>query len=288
MIEVSTTVIIIAAVFAFKQWTLAGIHQEIQFGILKSENSASMSLLDMVCDVVVELGSDMAIAGSSQAMGALLIRGSGTSFEGVPFGDLIPDPYERSKFVECMSASDRGPEVPVGTCRVHLSDSLNNPVGVDVFSVRVDTLDMECRYLLGLREFSDVIPAPPAFERAQRARYRRDPAREGTPPSCVSGDLGSREPPEAPAPEAPRQNVEILCYPGLLESRADIKCRDILSAMSQWNITPPRVFCCPFHAYVKEVQNIARHGLSQMPCIAEFPKSALWVLQCQQCASLHD
>jgi len=293
MIEVSTTVIIIAAVFAFKQWTLAGIHQEIQFGILKSENSASMSLLDMVCDVVVELSSDMKIVQDSRAMAALLMRSSGTSVAGRPFCDFLPDDADRRSLAECLSALGTGPEAAVGSCRVHLSDSLGNRVGAEIFHVRVTIHDDEYRYILGIREFSDAIPDFPPFQHAARRvpaqqHQQRGPARKGTPPAPAQASLQARDPPAALAIEAPARRADCRRFPSLVETRGDIPCKDIVFAMNHWNMRAPRTMCCPFHAYVADLKAMVRHTLSQLPCVAEFPDPVYWRLQCQSCGSIYD
>jgi len=291
MFEGCATMGVAIAAVAFKYWTVAGLRQEIRFGVLKSEASASMSLLDMLCDVVVELNSDMTIARSSPAMAAFLMLSPGKSIAGMHICDFVPDETERRSFKDRIFASRTWPKASVGpsvgTCRLRFSDSMSSPVNVEIFFVKVDLLNEDCRYMLGIREFSDEVAPMPTFPKAEgRPRRRRESARKGTPHTCELASLEATGPQEAPDPQATPPGGDGLRYPGLLPTMRSAKYKQLVELASCWNTTVPMMACCPFHAYIADVRKIARETGSGLPCIVEFPCSPLQGKQCQKCGVL--
>eukprot|EP00931_Biecheleriopsis_adriatica_P082144 TRINITY_DN5553_c0_g1_i4.p1 TRINITY_DN5553_c0_g1~~TRINITY_DN5553_c0_g1_i4.p1 ORF type:complete len:547 (+),score=60.04 TRINITY_DN5553_c0_g1_i4:55-1641(+) len=275
--EVGSSIILLLVVSGVKQWTLTTIHQEIDVSNLKLEKTGAMTLLDMVCDVVVELDKDLAIRRDSRRFAALLLRSSTRSIEGTPFAEFIASEEERDTVLSKLSATAVDSEAFVGTCRAKLLDSLRNPVDMEMFFVKVSLQDGGCHYLLGIREVVDAIPDMPTFQSESVRKQRQDLANRGTPSSLDSGSLESRE-----APEPPAAQKNSLRFPDLAATHLTAMASDVIMIMSEWNATVPRTFCCNFHAYCKTLHTIERQ-LLKLQCRPDFPPSAPTGSQCQHC-----
>eukprot|EP00931_Biecheleriopsis_adriatica_P082142 TRINITY_DN5553_c0_g1_i2.p1 TRINITY_DN5553_c0_g1~~TRINITY_DN5553_c0_g1_i2.p1 ORF type:complete len:547 (+),score=66.97 TRINITY_DN5553_c0_g1_i2:55-1641(+) len=275
--EVASSIVLLLVVSGVKQWTLTTIHQEIDVSNLKMEKTGAMTLLDMVCDVVVELDKDLAIRRDSRRFAALLLRSSTRSIEGTPFAEFIASEEERDTVLSKLSATAVDSEAFVGTCRAKLLDSLRNPVDMEMFFVKVSLQDGGCHYLLGIREVVDAIPDMPTFQSESVRKQRQDLANRGTPSSLDSGSLESRE-----APEPPAAQKNSLRFPDLAATHLTAMASDVIMIMSEWNATVPRTFCCNFHAYCKTLHTIERQ-LLKLQCRPDFPPSAPTGSQCQHC-----
>eukprot|EP00928_Gymnodinium_smaydae_P018767 TRINITY_DN17155_c0_g4_i2.p1 TRINITY_DN17155_c0_g4~~TRINITY_DN17155_c0_g4_i2.p1 ORF type:complete len:305 (-),score=30.97 TRINITY_DN17155_c0_g4_i2:735-1649(-) len=73
-----TTLVILATV-GFKRWAISSARQEIYISSLKIKNSASSSLLDLVCDIVVQIDSKLNITHDSRSFKAMLMKTGGSS-----------------------------------------------------------------------------------------------------------------------------------------------------------------------------------------------------------------
>eukprot|EP00930_Biecheleria_cincta_P089650 TRINITY_DN7899_c0_g2_i3.p1 TRINITY_DN7899_c0_g2~~TRINITY_DN7899_c0_g2_i3.p1 ORF type:complete len:569 (+),score=88.45 TRINITY_DN7899_c0_g2_i3:140-1708(+) len=278
--EASSSMVLILIVSAVKKWNLATIRQEIDVGNLKMEKTGAMSLLDMVCDVVLELTSDLAIRQDSRGFAALLLRSSAQSLEGSPFADFIASEEERDSVLTKLSATVVDSEASVGTCRAKLLDSLRNPVDVEMFFVKVSMHDGSCHYLLGIREITDAkMPEMPAFKSEYSIEKKRDLANKGTPCSLEHVSLEAREAPLTPVAVRTSQSCR---FSELAPTRLDAMAFKVMTAMAEWNATVPRAFCCSFHAYSRTLR-IVEKQLSQLKCIPDFPTPGPTGTQCQQC-----
>lgn len=306
MYELGMSACLVLAVLGFRHSTLNAVRQEINAMHLKIENSASMSLLDMVCDVVVELSNDLTMEHDSRELAALLMRSSGNPITSLPFCDFILNDSERENFRNKILATSS--DDSVGTCRVTLSDSLCNHVRVETFFVRVCiSEEQECRYLLGIREFSDEMPSMQSFEsRTARSKTTRRMERKGTPSSLeyvsleaghtspvAQGNLAdvisSKDTPGSPVTKGEQADVakskeksEQLHFAHLAATSLEAQSASMLLCMTQWNVKVPRTVCCSFHAYVMDAKAALRL-LSQRQCVTNFPLRPPSGLQCQEC-----
>lgn len=229
--EICANACILLLVAACKKWVLQTIHEEIDAGNLKIESSACKSLLDMVCDVILELGKDLTILHDSRAFAAMLMRSSGASVVGLQFCEFLAG--EQSE-VEAIRSQMLGAEVGsterVGTCRARLSDSMCNTFEVEIFFVRVPLNLEDERYVVGIRELSDAIPTMRSLnqelgdhEQGNMHGRRRRLSEKGTPPrseytslqieddgSEVSSSSSTQDSPATIGRESPLESREEL------------------------------------------------------------------------------
>eukprot|EP00441_Pelagodinium_beii_P035558 CAMPEP_0197642456 /NCGR_PEP_ID=MMETSP1338-20131121/16107_1 /TAXON_ID=43686 ORGANISM="Pelagodinium beii, Strain RCC1491" /NCGR_SAMPLE_ID=MMETSP1338 /ASSEMBLY_ACC=CAM_ASM_000754 /LENGTH=498 /DNA_ID=CAMNT_0043215575 /DNA_START=158 /DNA_END=1654 /DNA_ORIENTATION=+ len=265
------------SVSAMQQKTVARIQQELKVGNLKMENSASLSLLEMSCDVVLRLHMDLTLEHDSRQFAALLMRSSGVPMNGLRFADFMRGEDDLAVFEEKLSALGASSDQLVGSCRATLSDSLHNPVNVEMMFVKTSTHDdKDRRYLLGIREFGDVAPVMPA-PGSQPPKLRAAMAHKGTPPTLDRESFEER----APGSRAAAQTAK-LRFPEMVPTLPQAMSQEIIVAMIKWNIEVPRTTCCSFHAYVAQMKQRLQ-DCSKMKCNHSFP--AMWRqrLQCQQC-----
>eukprot|EP00928_Gymnodinium_smaydae_P040668 TRINITY_DN2755_c1_g3_i1.p1 TRINITY_DN2755_c1_g3~~TRINITY_DN2755_c1_g3_i1.p1 ORF type:complete len:609 (-),score=54.42 TRINITY_DN2755_c1_g3_i1:330-2156(-) len=149
------TIIVVAAV-GMKLSAMSSARQQMHICSLKTENSASFSLLDLVCDVVVKLDSKLNINHDSRTFKAMLMKTGGTTTEGVPFTHFITDDQERQNFERHLLTARTASESKVGTFRTTFTDSLRNRVNADIFFVHVQMDFDMTHFLLGIRECNEV------------------------------------------------------------------------------------------------------------------------------------
>eukprot|EP00930_Biecheleria_cincta_P088190 TRINITY_DN7741_c0_g1_i8.p1 TRINITY_DN7741_c0_g1~~TRINITY_DN7741_c0_g1_i8.p1 ORF type:complete len:433 (+),score=48.28 TRINITY_DN7741_c0_g1_i8:3-1301(+) len=293
--EVVSTAILLFAVAEVQRWSLTAIRQDIDVSNLKMENKACVSLLDMVCDVNVELSNNLSIMHDSRAFAALLMMSSGNSVENIPFCNFISVEDDRENFKSKLLAADAGIDAPVGTCRVSLSDSMRNPVNVEIFFVKVSTQDGDCRFLLGIREFSefsDLIPEIRSFHPQQKncrpfqPQHRKNTgalANRGTPSDSRHVSLETKELPLVLGASQKHRNLR---FPNMACTQLNAMCSDIMSQMGDWNIDASMTFCCTYHAYVSKLKEA--YGMMSRTRCKDFPNQAPDGFQCQECGLFAD
>eukprot|EP00928_Gymnodinium_smaydae_P046128 TRINITY_DN3072_c0_g1_i2.p1 TRINITY_DN3072_c0_g1~~TRINITY_DN3072_c0_g1_i2.p1 ORF type:complete len:453 (-),score=43.01 TRINITY_DN3072_c0_g1_i2:90-1448(-) len=276
------TFVIIAVTAGFKRWSISAARQEIYISNLKVENSASSSLLDLVCDVVVQVDSKLNIKHESLALKAMLMKTGGATTKGVPFTSFTVDDQERQRFAWQLLTPHTASEGKVGTFRTTLSDSLRNRVSADVFFVAIE-MDVDVvHYLLGVRECNerDVMGAPsfPAREdtNADNETVARSSSKKGTPSNYERADFN-----EAVGPSPPVAS-DHLHFPQLLLTSTNAQYISMLHCLSSWNVNVDSTTCCSFHAYVRAAKMVMAE-FRKVPCRAGFPNLALEGTQCQMC-----
>jgi len=141
-------------------WTLqrsvqASLQKDIEAKMSQGEQSAVSSLLNMVCDVVIELDAQLRLVGPSRTLCDFLLRGSTQTLEGASFLDLLPKEEDRAMFDQGLP-SDSGAH----SVRFNLRDGNGTLIQVDMFHSCFEGPDGKCRYFAGLSECRD--NGPPA------------------------------------------------------------------------------------------------------------------------------
>eukprot|EP00931_Biecheleriopsis_adriatica_P014467 TRINITY_DN11628_c0_g2_i1.p1 TRINITY_DN11628_c0_g2~~TRINITY_DN11628_c0_g2_i1.p1 ORF type:complete len:521 (+),score=69.64 TRINITY_DN11628_c0_g2_i1:91-1653(+) len=273
IMEVSLTGVLILCGLEFRKWVVRTIRRELAISDLEVASSASLSLLDMVCDVVVKLSSSLTIEHGSEAFTALLMRSSNVSH--MSFCDFISMEAERDIFRDKVSALGKE---DVGSCRVTLSDSLQNPINAELLFVKVNTFN-SVHYLLGIREFSDAAHMP-SFK-SFPDKKRMSSANKGTPPMSERASLKATGSAASKTVAKPCQ----LRFPLLPETEDfEISCA-LFETMSEWNIKVPRTTCCSFHAYTMKLRETIK-VCSRLECRPHFPGDSLSDMQCQACGEI--
>eukprot|EP00928_Gymnodinium_smaydae_P018764 TRINITY_DN17155_c0_g2_i1.p1 TRINITY_DN17155_c0_g2~~TRINITY_DN17155_c0_g2_i1.p1 ORF type:complete len:546 (-),score=53.73 TRINITY_DN17155_c0_g2_i1:47-1684(-) len=281
------TTLVILATAGFRRWAISSARQEIHISSLKIENSASSSLLDLVCDVVVQLDGKLNITHDSHSFKAMLMKTGGRTTEGVPLTSFLPDGQERENFQAQLKAARQAAGGKVGTFRTTLLDSLRNRVSADIFFVAAE-MDVDVtHYLVGVRECNEadvirVCNEPVVMETETASISSKDNkttrfGHKGTPSVCERAEF------KEGIAASQSETSNNLQFPKLEPTSKDAQFRTMLTCISSWNVNvDPVSTCCSFHAYARTVKSLA-DAFRAAPCDASFPNLAREGMQCQRC-----
>jgi len=282
---------------------------------LHGKKSAMNSLLDVMCDVVVEVDSDLQLAEESQRLAAMMTPGSKSLVKGTCLEKFMPFDEDKDKYRRQLRSSGEfeGGGLAAGALHVKMRDSMSNVISVDLFYVQCSLYeDQQKHYLIGLRESADIPlaamkskphPLPKnsscgsdldpseseasdtgkVYETVFGAKDSNDAA------SCLTSDISSGSHTQSWAsakmsefmPRTPK--VRLLLREMQPTQDAGFTLSLIL-AMSRWNLKIHKASCCPVHAAIKALQTYAM-VLNGYPCSQEFgPKGNI---QCQQCGLVY-
>eukprot|EP00928_Gymnodinium_smaydae_P075208 TRINITY_DN5820_c0_g1_i2.p1 TRINITY_DN5820_c0_g1~~TRINITY_DN5820_c0_g1_i2.p1 ORF type:complete len:611 (-),score=45.98 TRINITY_DN5820_c0_g1_i2:166-1758(-) len=272
-----------------------------------ADNSDSVSwawknVLSSICDVVLELDDEMRIIDSAQSLALMLMRHCSRSLQGSQMKDFLTDENDFDKFQRfaCGSkASSSDGFLPVVPFHTRLKDRLGNNIDVEIFQCPFrNKLTNKDRYIVGVREFSDISPSDRLPRIAADANIPEAgfsegeqgvsdhvcvPTRlgRGTPVQSKKETLDSASSSSCMSSEAQNQR---LAVPGALESHVVMMQHVLLGAMASWNLKLPRVHCCLFHAYLQAARNTLK-SLQRQKCRKWTPHSN-W--QCSRCKMMNE
>eukprot|EP00928_Gymnodinium_smaydae_P009714 TRINITY_DN13634_c1_g1_i1.p1 TRINITY_DN13634_c1_g1~~TRINITY_DN13634_c1_g1_i1.p1 ORF type:complete len:553 (-),score=45.08 TRINITY_DN13634_c1_g1_i1:243-1901(-) len=274
--DVVTTIAGTLASASIERLAASVAHHEVHTSNLSAENSSSMLLLDVVCDVALKVNDQFRIMRDSPSFAAFLLKDSPSSMEGESFASFIEDRFERRRFEKAL-LEDTNPTRKVGACQASLSDALCNRINVELFFVRVE-MDVDIsHYLIGLRELPDAQLTELPTSSSKRTRKRRRALSDiGTPPSCEQSHL--EENVARPSARIPRR----CRFPELKLTTDGARLCSLAATLSTWVIHTEHATCCNYHAYVMAGKTTLSK-LANAPCNANFPNVANEVMQCQAC-----
>lgn len=302
MLDIVQDLAILIFVATIEQSMLVEITEEVEAGRVRRENSAGKTLLNIVCDVMVEVDDELNFVDDSVAFSSLLMLSS-RSLTGMKFDDFIPSKAEKDRFRSHVLADELTGE-HAASMLLEMRDSLGSAISIELFNVSFQNESGSWHHLLGLREFTDVHPittdqttgefvgnitADANAERMERrALARANKSRKGTSSSsdASSGAIDSLQSNNEVRGQA-RESGHV--YPDLLPTTSLVHDASALHAMTSWNLLVPRTMCCPFHTYTRELkQTVLR--LERLNCIDQFPSAhpPHHVVQCQACGYLDD
>lgn len=266
----------------------AGVRLEILAADSGHELAAVKTLLGSICDVVVELGSDLCMTQHSAKLADVLLHGSGRSLRGATVHQFMPEEADRRKFVERLSGAD-GAAAHAEVFHAAISDSSATRIDMEFFSVAFAGPDAQRRHLLGMREFTDILPLTPsprpplprAAEPQERVARQSWP---GTPASLEREDIAQQAPAPDPPSEtstsgsqqaAPAQRVQPM------RTTAQVaKHLSLMAALLTWRVRLPQDACCPLHGLLADAQTIVGE-MMRSKCRAAVGPSEEW--QCERC-----
>mmetsp|Transcript_30486 Transcript_30486/g.94708 ORF Transcript_30486/g.94708 Transcript_30486/m.94708 type:complete len:358 (-) Transcript_30486:241-1314(-) len=250
------------------------IRLEIRAADSGQELTAVKTLLDSICDVVVECTADFRLTRHSPNLLSMLLRSSGLSLEGTPVMDFMP-PADREAFCRNMAVADEASS-RASVFRGGLRDSNGGSIAVEFFAIGFGGQDGRKRHLLGVREFTDIQPLAKLRKHCSKDHKRRVPSKwagtSPTPPeqgdvsSCGSGsDTSQADGQEGPtaggqgsaasgqSPQAGGQDPtggggEPEASSSYIETLWIAKCRTLASALTQWCVDVEGRCCCRMHA----------------------------------------
>eukprot|EP00928_Gymnodinium_smaydae_P034049 TRINITY_DN24217_c0_g1_i1.p1 TRINITY_DN24217_c0_g1~~TRINITY_DN24217_c0_g1_i1.p1 ORF type:complete len:539 (-),score=61.70 TRINITY_DN24217_c0_g1_i1:211-1827(-) len=278
-VDIMATFTFIVVSIGFERWIVSTEHREAQVSLLKINNSSSMLLLDMMCDVVLELSDKLMIASESRRFAALMMKSPLVSLVGQPFAGFIEDELGRQTFENHLIAGT-GENGKVGVCNATLRDSERNSIKVEIFYVKVEMDADIYHYLVGLRESNqEPCGIAPSFS-APEPRKCRPSEQNGTPSVSSRTDLIQ------PCIRKRRRGIKGgLRNPHLRKTESNARCISMENCLSSWNINVQRGVCCAYHAYVLAGKNVFAY-LAGAPCRKTFPIFPTEGLQCQTCGTI--
>eukprot|EP00928_Gymnodinium_smaydae_P010419 TRINITY_DN13924_c0_g1_i4.p1 TRINITY_DN13924_c0_g1~~TRINITY_DN13924_c0_g1_i4.p1 ORF type:complete len:541 (+),score=57.76 TRINITY_DN13924_c0_g1_i4:71-1693(+) len=273
--DIMATLAVIVTSIGFEQWIISAIERETWISKLKNNNFSSMLLLDMMCDVVLELSEKLIIESDSRNFAAMMLKSSALSLKGQPFACFIEDELGRRAFEKQLVAG-AGQNSKVGVCNTTLTDSLRNRIEVEIFFVKVE-MDMDIyHYLIGVKESNqDPCGVAPSFSSPTVPRCI--PSKQnGTPSTSSQSHLRQTCCPPRPRGKGGLRN------PQLMLTGNNARCASLEECLSTWNINIPRGVCCSYHAYLIACKQMVAK-LARSPCDRTFPTFSAEGVQCQTC-----
>eukprot|EP00930_Biecheleria_cincta_P013715 TRINITY_DN12096_c0_g1_i3.p1 TRINITY_DN12096_c0_g1~~TRINITY_DN12096_c0_g1_i3.p1 ORF type:complete len:568 (-),score=73.63 TRINITY_DN12096_c0_g1_i3:23-1726(-) len=177
------TVFVHLALHGVAVWMKAEACYKIELELRSNEHSAARSLLEKLCDVLVELDSDLCIVDGPAKLAAVLIRSASPSLTGEHFQSLLVT-EDSNRFQSEIPSTLLEEENACHIMHVRMKDSCGNQVHMELFAVKLSTLDKSPHYLVGVREFTDVLPMTTAGSAEEAAPER---AYEDAPTASVLG-----------------------------------------------------------------------------------------------------
>eukprot|EP00927_Polykrikos_kofoidii_P044064 TRINITY_DN3813_c0_g1_i1.p1 TRINITY_DN3813_c0_g1~~TRINITY_DN3813_c0_g1_i1.p1 ORF type:complete len:514 (-),score=62.68 TRINITY_DN3813_c0_g1_i1:568-1899(-) len=120
--------------------------------------AATLELLRVVCDAVVELDSQHVITNTAMDLAALLLRGTDVSLNGVKFRSLLALDSDRLMFDSRVGTSGiQMQEATANGMAVRIADSLGNLLSLQLLHVPFFGADGRLRHFIGIRENADTL-----------------------------------------------------------------------------------------------------------------------------------
>mmetsp|Transcript_134556 Transcript_134556/g.429781 ORF Transcript_134556/g.429781 Transcript_134556/m.429781 type:complete len:577 (+) Transcript_134556:120-1850(+) len=190
----------ITTLFCFEVTLTSSAATHVKDRSMQGQNSAVTSLLNMVCDAVVELDDDLRMARDCPALSAALFRGQAKGLCGQSLKEFVCGD-DQAHFEDQIASQDT-PVAAAKMFHVRLSDSWGNAVPMELFHVRFSGVGEETRHLIGLREHSDtqtsaMLPTETLYENTDSL-------------SVVGARLDRRGPVRAPEGDDDNLQVDVL------------------------------------------------------------------------------
>jgi len=286
----------------------------VQAQVLSGEVAAMKRLMNLACDVTVELDEDLYIVHPVPRLMAMLTLDPNLSAKGVALQQFMPSEEDRTRFERMLrSCGIAGEGMEPGVLHVTLRASGGTLLNVEIFYVRFYALGDRRRYFVGFREFSDEQPAQLAelggqqpiaalgvvIGRSQRSSRRdgdhrdnKGSNRRGTPPAAPAAAT------LAHAVDAAAENASVasdssgessvvrpmkLLIPGCAITSSAAREFSLLMAIRTWNSPVLPFQCCPLHSALRELRASMR-SLERSKCRPHFAPTA--DAQCEHCGIL--
>eukprot|EP00931_Biecheleriopsis_adriatica_P035571 TRINITY_DN20481_c0_g3_i1.p1 TRINITY_DN20481_c0_g3~~TRINITY_DN20481_c0_g3_i1.p1 ORF type:complete len:548 (-),score=48.62 TRINITY_DN20481_c0_g3_i1:172-1815(-) len=232
------------------------IYQSLKAESLLVVTRAHRSLLDLVCDVVVELDSNLLLTEGSEALKAIF--GSPKSFTK---GSALPPLFGKQdgeRLSRHFRNADSTLSSGVGSFSAQIKDSFGVPINIDLVYISFDSMADGKHYLVGLREFTD-LKAPEDFTKnnSRNTVSSQGKSWKGTPSVLDSKQLsdGASTSEMSPGRKLSTSSAAFqatLSCSCLKPTNDYIKLHSVKRLLLQWNIQMDRRACCPLHAHIHE------------------------------------
>jgi len=166
------------ALYIVERLVLSCILREAEATQEKSLRLAFRSLLSIMCDAVVELGSDQRIVQHEPRLSYMLLHGTGKSLEGATLQEFLPDASDQQRLEErLLCRSGEGSE-DAAMLHLRMKDAIGNRIRMQCFHVAFTSFEAEVHHLVGLCEDTERSGPAAPLDRAEAAPCRADQAIE--------------------------------------------------------------------------------------------------------------
>eukprot|EP00927_Polykrikos_kofoidii_P015615 TRINITY_DN16956_c0_g1_i6.p1 TRINITY_DN16956_c0_g1~~TRINITY_DN16956_c0_g1_i6.p1 ORF type:complete len:562 (-),score=49.83 TRINITY_DN16956_c0_g1_i6:297-1982(-) len=307
--EVCCMALMLLFVLELEEAVVTTVAQELDAETRQAAHSAARALLDKLCDMVIELNSDLKIAGTADKLAATLFLNPQISLEGLEFKSLLLLEEEQERLSRVLRGSYKEGGSRAHVCHVTMRDSGGASVRMEMFTVAYQDAFEEWRHLIGIREFTDAAPLAQQSHSFTHAEFQEDgrtPVTVGK--GCNDGrsvpqvashlaecrssfireenslsSLSLRSSSDASSRSATRPSAGPPLVQGCRTTRSTGKSVSLANVIHSWNICISSQFCCPYHAMIEEVRaHLGR--FKREPCQQTFFPA--FKHQCQDCGIL--
>eukprot|EP00931_Biecheleriopsis_adriatica_P024515 TRINITY_DN15251_c0_g1_i1.p1 TRINITY_DN15251_c0_g1~~TRINITY_DN15251_c0_g1_i1.p1 ORF type:complete len:414 (-),score=51.42 TRINITY_DN15251_c0_g1_i1:256-1362(-) len=230
-------------------------YQTLMSESLQVATRANRSLLELVCDVVVELDGDLLLTNASKPLATVF--GSSKPFtKGTALPPLFKKQDEerlRRHLQDGGSTSSSG----VGSFAAQVQDCFGVPINIDLFFITFEPTGGGRHYLVGLREFTD-LPAAPEMTTHSKAPKVVPLKGKGTPSAIDSIPLTLEPSPRHRLSVSSAAFQATLSCSCLKPTNDYIKLHALKRLLLQWNVQMNRQACCALHAHIHECMCILK------------------------------
>eukprot|EP00928_Gymnodinium_smaydae_P035982 TRINITY_DN25230_c0_g1_i1.p1 TRINITY_DN25230_c0_g1~~TRINITY_DN25230_c0_g1_i1.p1 ORF type:complete len:636 (-),score=112.70 TRINITY_DN25230_c0_g1_i1:61-1968(-) len=168
MCEFCSWLFIAVALCHWQEMVVADAGQRLYINSTKSEHLAALSLLDLVCDAVVEIDDDLRCIADAPKLSTILHRNTNSSLANVHFANFIKTEEDKRRFEGNMKAKQGEKSwMRADMMYVQLSDSFNLDVRVALYYVHFLFPGKRVYHLVGLQEQGDQSRADDGWLRQQ-------------------------------------------------------------------------------------------------------------------------
>eukprot|EP00928_Gymnodinium_smaydae_P005848 TRINITY_DN12021_c0_g1_i6.p1 TRINITY_DN12021_c0_g1~~TRINITY_DN12021_c0_g1_i6.p1 ORF type:complete len:561 (-),score=62.12 TRINITY_DN12021_c0_g1_i6:278-1882(-) len=278
--------------------------QEVNAAAGNIEKSAATSLLENVCDVILPLDPNLTISKDVPRFKGMLLLNPNSSVAGLNIDNYIPCQEDKTRLHQQITSSSPDEDSSVRCFNVTLRDSDGNDISVEMFSVAFESLNKSRRYMLGIREFSDlqVRPAPllgtldhdqPNEEPVELPHLsepvevphltQRITSSEGEMRVTESiGDEQSDVSSSADVEVASTSSAMVAPSCQLRETSERAKLVTTITLLTSWKIKTSQPWCCQMHAGLSEAKRMLKK-VRKTPCVKDLHPNPE---QCSACGVL--
>jgi len=168
--ELCQSLCVVGVLVGWYRTSLKETKQTIECLNAKSRNSATTSLLEGVCDVVLELDASMNIIWNSPKLASLLMLSHGRSVQNISLQEFMPDKDDQQRLADNLLSCSH----EAGALSVKMQDSMGSKLQVELFYMTFDSLDEQVHHMVGIREYTDTFPLIKACA-SEDVAARREP-----------------------------------------------------------------------------------------------------------------
>jgi len=129
-----------------------GARKEIEARFGKCQQSAVSSLLDMMCDAVLDLDHEMQFKSHFAKLSNMLMHGNGRSLQGLTLSTFIGDRSDKEAYEDALRQSRDGTNTKPTMLNLRLRDAIGNKVKVALYHVPYTSISGGTHHIIGLRE----------------------------------------------------------------------------------------------------------------------------------------